>query len=497
MPRRFAFLLCFFFAAQVKAQQSVAVDEKAVDAIAEESLKFWHAPGCAIAVIHEGKVVYLKGHGVRELGKSEPVTPDTVFSCGSLTKAFTATAIGLLVADGKMSWDDPVRKHVPYFRLADPLADREVTLRDLLCHRTGLARHDVLWTYAPWSLEEIVRKMAHLQPQHSFRSTYEYNNLTYITLGFAIEAAAGTPWDSFVRKRLLDPLGMKAAVFSRSDALKAADHAMPHRLAGPDKVVLIEWYNDDKQVRASGSLKTSARDLCAWVRLQLAEGEWEGKQLVARKELLETRRPQMAMPVPPTVAEATETALMSYGLGWRIRDYRGQFVVEHGGAVSGFRAHLLLAPKQHLGIVVLTNLHGADLPPAVCYGILDHAIGLKKKDWNAFHASELSRVQAADRKREEEFLAKRQPGTKPSRELQAYAGEYTHPAYGNLRVRHEADALQIAWSSFTTPLKHFHFDTFISQPVEGLAGQRVVFTLGPDGTPMRVRFLAQDFERRP
>src|SRR5262249_7277952 len=184
-------------------------------------------------------------------------------------------------------WDDHVRKHVPFFRLADPLADRDVTLRDLLCHRTGLAAHDVLWRGAPWGLEESVRRMAHLRPAHPFRARYRYNNLTYITLGFAITKASGGPWHEFVRRRLFDPLGMKGAVFTRSEMLKA-DHATPHRLTRDGKVEVMPLSDDDRKVRASGSVKAGVRDLSRWVRFQLAEGAWDGKQLVSRANLLET-----------------------------------------------------------------------------------------------------------------------------------------------------------------------------------------------------------------
>src|SRR5262249_34369969 len=193
----------------------------------------------------------------------------------------TATAIALLVDEGKVKWDDPVRKHVPFFRLADPLADRDVTLRDLLCHRTGLAAHDALWRHAPWSLEESVRRMAHLKPAHSFRARYQYNNLAYITLGFAVSKASGMPWNDFVRRRLFGPLGMKGAVFTRSEVLKG-DHASAHHLSGAGKVEVIPLYDDDEQKRASGSVKAGVRDLSRWVRFQLAAGAWDGKPLVSK-----------------------------------------------------------------------------------------------------------------------------------------------------------------------------------------------------------------------
>ena len=314
-------------------------DTAAFDAILDGALKTWRTPGVAAVIVRDDEVIYLKGAGVRERGKDDPVTPETLFGIGSLTKAFTATAVAQLVDDGAMNWDDPVRKHLPAFRLADPLADRDVTLRDLLCHRTGLVRHDLLWRYAPWSLEESVRRMAYLKPSHSFRSVYEYNNLGYIAAGLAVGSASKSSWREDVQKRLLDPLGMTGAVFTRSAVLKAADHASPHRRNADDKIEVLSWYNDDDQVRGSGSIKAGVRDLGRWLRFQLAGGVLDGKRYVSASALAETHAPQIVMPLDHELARLTETTQMSYGFGWRISDYRGKPLWDHGGAVDGFRPH--------------------------------------------------------------------------------------------------------------------------------------------------------------
>src|SRR6266536_3608366 len=225
-PLLVSLLLVFLLVVPAGAREPAA-DAAAIDAVVNQALQRWHVPGCAVAIVKGERIVYLKGYGVKELGKADRVTPDTLFGIGSCTKAVTATAIALLVEEKKMGWDDPVRKHVPFFRLSDPLADRDVTLRDLLCHRSGLSRHEYLWYRAPWSLEETVRRIGHVEPTHSFRSRYEYNNIAYITLGLAIGSASGMPWNEFVQKRLFTPLGMTGVGFSRSAALKAPDHASP------------------------------------------------------------------------------------------------------------------------------------------------------------------------------------------------------------------------------------------------------------------------------
>lgn len=487
-------LLGFLLAGPVGAREPAA-DAAAIDAAVNRALKFWHVPGCAVALVKGDGVICLRGYGVKELGKTDRVTPDTLFGIGSCTKAVTATAIALLVEEKKMGWDDPVRKHVPFFRLSDPLADRDVTLRDLLCHRTGLSRHEYLWYRAPWSLEETVRRAGHVRLTHSFRSRYEYNNIAYITLGLAVGSASGMPWNEFVQKRLFTPLGMTGVVFSRSAALKTPDHASPHGLGEAGKIEVIPWYDDDKQVRGSGSIKAGVRDLSRWVRFQLAEGEWEGKQLVSRAVLLETHRPQIVTAIPAPLEDEAETTQSSYGLGWRIDDYRGHLLVLHSGSVDGFRSRITLVPKEKLGVVVLANLAVSEMPAALSASLVDLMLGLKTKDWNGIYKALHEKEAAAQAKRLRAWRATLQPGTKPSRDLEAYAGDYEHAGYGTAKVTREGKSLQLAWSSWRLKLEHFHYDTFATPPSGRLGNQPVTFVLGPDGAPARMRFLGQEFRR--
>ncbi len=467
-----------------------------LDALAEDARTFWNVPGCAVAVVKDDRVVLLKGYGVKEQGKPGAVTADTLFGIGSLTKAISATALAKLVDSGKLGWDDRVRKHVSSFRLKDELADRDVTLRDLLCHRTGLGRHDLLWYRASWGLDDSVERLARLEPALSFRSGFLYNNLAYIALGSAITSASKQPWNEYVRKELFEPLGMSGAVFTRAAVLKAADHATPHRITEADKVEVMPWYDDDRQVRASGSVKAGVRDMSRWLRFQLDEGSWEGKQLIESAVLRETYRPQVVTPVAALLAREADTTQASYGLGWHIRDYRGQAIREHGGQVDGFRAHILLAPKQKVGIVVLANHGSTQLPPALCYALLDRVLGLPKKDWNALWNAQERRERDVERKREEAWKAKRQPGTKPSREPDAYAGDYVNPAYGKATIRKGDEGLALEWSSWKEKLAHFHFDTFTVQGKDRLGGEAATFVLGADGEVARMRFLGQEFRRQ-
>lgn len=496
MPRFSWSLLVLFVFVPARAQDGKTL-EADLDALAREAQKAWQVPGFSVVVIKDDKVVLLKGYGVRQNGKQQAVTPDTIFSIGSLTKAMTATALAKLVEQGKVKWDDPVRKHVPFFRLSDPLAERDVTIRDLLCHRCGLGKHDFLWYGAPWTLEDSVRRMAHLDFEKPFRSTYVYNNLAYITLGFVIANASGSPWEEYVRKEIFTPLGMNATVLIRADALKNPDHAMPHRLTPNGKgVEPLVWYDDDKQIRASGSVKLNARDLSAWMRFHLQEGKWEGKQLVALEALRETYRPQVIAPTPPLHVREAETTQTSYGLGWRVRDHRKQALLEHSGAVDGFRAHLILAPKKKIGVAVLANAQGCEMQTALSYALLDRALGLPKKDWYAKILAFEQQQRDAEQKREASIEARRKKGTKSSLEPAGYEGEYTHPAYGVATVRRDGTSLVLNWNQWKMPLVHFHFDTYTVDAAPRIKSEPVTFTLGPDGDVVRLRFLAQDFRKK-
>ena len=385
--------------------------------------------------MRDDAVVYLKGHGLshlREIGGNDKVTPDTVFPLASCSKAFTTTAMALLVDEGKMAWDDPVRRHVPFFRLSDPLADHAVTLRDLLCHRTGLRGHDLLWYRAPWSPEEAVRRAGLLPLDAISRSLARsrYQSTMFTAAGLAVSQAAGMPWHDFVKKRLLDPLDMSATVFTSTAAAKAADRASGHRFNQLGNVVTLATAPMEKP-DAAWTAHSTARDLAKWLRFQLGDGMTDGKRLVSAHNLEETHAPQMVIPLLG-IPRAThpETVQMSYALAWVVQDYRGEKLVSHAGALDGFRVHLTMVPHQRLGIVVLANLEGTRMNLALSNALVDHLLGAPKKDWNGLYLR-LMRGEA-DKVTEQAraWEARRVQGTKPNHELSDYAGRYENPAYG-------------------------------------------------------------------
>jgi hypothetical protein len=322
----------------------------------------------------------------------------------------------------------------------------------------------------------------------------------YMAAGFAAAAASKTTWPELVRRRLLTPLGMKGVVFSRSEVLKTPDHSSPHQRGMDGKVRAVPWYDDDKQIRASGSMKASARDLTRWVRFQLGDGTFGGRRLLSAKNLRETHTPQMVIRLEGA-ARAThpEATQLSYGLGWNIADYRGHLTWSHTGGTEGFRSRIVLVPRAKLGIILLMNADvgtsHASMHYAVTNRLLDRLLGCVEKDWNAYYNRLVKEYEEGLRAVKKARQAKQKKGTKPSHPLTAFAGTYRQPAYGTAAVAVEKGGLVLRWSSYRCGLKHYHYDTFDVEGDRLFENQQVVFGLRADSKVAEMTFLDVTFQK--
>lgn len=455
------------------------LDPTAIDAIVKDALRAWEVPGVAVAIVRGDEVIHLKGYGYKNVETKEKVTPDTIFPIASCTKGFTTTAMAMLVDEGKMAWDDPVRKHVPSFHLSDPLADGQVTLRDLVTHRTGVGSHELLWYRSPWSREEVIRRIGLVKPTHSFRSRFHYQTTMFTVAGVAVEAASKMKWEEFVHKRIFESLKMSRSSFTTSPAEKDPDHASPHRKNG-SRAGVIPWYPIDRPEPA-GSINSTARDLSNWVRLHVNDGRFGDKELVSAKNLGETHTPQTIIRMEGQARDMnTETTQMSYGMGWVIQDYRGHLQVSHAGAIDGFRAHFTLLPRQKIGIVLLNNLDRTQMNLALSNNLVDFLLGLPIKDWNAYVARQVKKGEEAARQRHEERENNRKPGTRPTLASKEYTGKYEDPAYGVATITLEDGNLVWKWSTFSATLEHYQDDTFtVSHNI--LGEPLLIFSLDSNG----------------
>jgi CubicO group peptidase (beta-lactamase class C family) len=471
--------------------------ERALDTLAAETMSAWRVPGLAIAVVQNDRVVYMKGFGVKELGKTDPVTPDTLFEIASTTKAFTTTAMAMLVDQKKIAWDDPVRKYVEYFHLGDSRADSLVTLRDIVSHRTGLSRHDELWDYTDWPRERIIRSVASVKLSRPFRSAYQYQNIMFALAGEVVASAAKTTWEEFVKTKIFEPLGMTHTRIAFAD-WKTSQHATGHRFEAAADRVSVQPMVDYGPIAPAGQIKSSVHDMAQWVRFQLAGGAIDGKRLIPAEALGETHLPQTMIRIEGLGKEATpETNLQAYGLGWVVQDYRGQVLISHGGSINGFRTQVALLPKQNAGLVVLSNLSRSLAVAALRNNMIDRLIGGPRRDWNQLllDVDRKSVIQDETKKRERE--AKRRADTKPSRELQSYAGTYENSGYGQAAVAIENGGLVLRWNRLSVPLTHFHFDTFSASIPEDDFDEQVQFQLGADGEVKTMTLFGEEFLRNP
>jgi CubicO group peptidase (beta-lactamase class C family) len=446
----------------IAALALAAPDPAPMDAIVREALRSWGVPGVAVAIVRPDEVIYLHGHGTVGIGMPQPITPQTLFPISSCTKGFTVTLLAQLVDEGKLDWDDHVRQHVPTFHLGDPLADNEIRIRDLLCHRTGLATHEFLWYRAPWSRAELIRRVGLLPLDRPFRTTFQYQNTMFVVAGQAAENAAGAPWEKLVKDRLLTPLGMTQTL-THADNVPEAKLPRGYRL-GPDGLVPVPLYLLDKPDPAC-SILSNATDLAKWLQFHLRDGKVDGKPLVKKASLDTTRSPQFALPLDDLERDMhPESTQLSYGMGWVVQDYRGRPLASHAGVLDGFRAHLTLAPRDGVGIVILANHERTRMNLALSNSLLDHVLGLEKRDWNRIIQDALTR--AAKRARENAPPVARLTGTKPRLPLASYAGKYEHPAYGTITVRLAGESLRWSYNRFTGPLEHYQLDSFqLREPV--------------------------------
>jgi CubicO group peptidase (beta-lactamase class C family) len=440
----------------------------------------------AIAIVKGKDVTWSKGFGLRDVEKNLPVTADTIFAIGSSTKAFTTFALGTLVDEGKVEWDKPVRNYIPWLKLYDPSATERLSVRDLVTHRSGLPRHDLVW-YNNYDAtrEAFVRKLAFLEPSADLREKWQYNNLMYLTAGYLTEVLTGKSWEDAVRARVFEPLGMRRSNFSVKDSQRDNDFAQPYAKRS-DKVVKIP-FRDITNIGPAGSINSSVNEMAHWVIAHLNGGKYGDKQIASASTVNEMHLPQMATGAPGDHAEISS---MDYGLGWMIDTYRGHQRVQHGGNIDGFSANVVLFPKDKLGIVVLTNLNGTPLRDLITRELADRFFKLSNVQWIDAAAANRATLEAASKAGESKKEAARVAGTQPAHKLEDYVGEYDHPGYGIVKVSLNAGKLTASFNAIETPLEHWHYETFNGGKGKEVTFENMKYTFQTDAKGYVARLVA-------
>lgn len=434
----------------------------------------WKVPGVGIAIVKGEELIYAKGFGLRNVAQNLPATADTLFAIGSCSKAFTATALAMLVEEGKLDWDKPLRTYLPTFKMWDDYVTERMTPRDLVTHRSGLPRHDLMWYGAPFTRRQMFDRLRYLEPSRGFREAYQYQNLMFMTAGVLLEEVTGQTWEEFIRERFFAPLQMSGSNTSVNDSQKAADFALPY-VESKEQITWTPFRNIDA-IGPAGSINSSVREMAHWVIAQLNGGKFKGTQVIPEKALLETHKPHTVM--ASTLRYEDELFYPLYALGWSVNAYRGHRMLAHGGGIDGFTAHVSFMPKDKLGVVILTNKGGTRLTGILAYNVYDRLLGLEPAPWNQRNKNEVARERETQQKNEREAEADRKPNTQPSHALADYAGEFEHPGYGVLTIWENAGKLNASYNGFTLALRHFHFDVF--EAGEGPLS-RTKFTFGLNG----------------
>ena len=454
----------------------------------------WSIPGAAVVIVHGDEVVYANGFGVREVGGADPVDENTIFAVGSSSKAFTTAALAMLVDEGRLSWDDPVIDHLPEYRLSDPYITRDLRVRDLMMHNSGLTRGDRMWYGSGLTRDEVLHQVRFQPVALPLRATFRYNNTTWIAAGAVIRAVSGQSWDDFVASRIFRPLGMARSNTTVRELDRLDNVATPH-LAAPDGIAYAVPYRNIDNAGPAGSINSSALQMAQWVRLHLGRGEYEGERIFSEDQAADMHAPHMVIPREGSWALTwPESDFITYGMGWFVTSYRDVTMISHGGNIDGMTAYVGFVPKGDYGMVILSNLNGANgFSSALAHRIIDRMEGGEGLPWHDMMMEAWDRLMAEAREAEEEVIAGRVPDAPHTLPLGAYSGTYESEMYGEITVTEIDGALRVSYGAdFAGTLEHWHYDTFRSNWDDiASEGEFMRFELGTDG---RVAMLHAEIE---
>jgi CubicO group peptidase (beta-lactamase class C family) len=417
------------------------------------------APGLAVAVVRGDEIVLLEGFGYRDRAAELPVTPETAFPLASVTKSFTGTAAAVLVDEGLLDWDTPVREYVPTFELYDPFATEHVTMRDLLAQVWGVSRNDAMWANRDTSRKELFERLRYLEPFAEIRTIHHYSNLGYMAAGYIIGEVAGSSWEEVVRTRLFEPLGMSSSNFSIREAKHWPNVARAYERRD-DEVTLIDYYERQEAIGPCGAITSTAADLANWLRLHVNRGRFTGRQVVSEEQMHQVRIAQ-APYREHTRYEEMPGGNSGYGFGWSVDDYRGHSLVNHGGGINGFSTWAAFMPDIEVGVAILCNIGAAAaITRSVGRSVFDRFLGLDEVPWYARYKQDASEGAECGARSDDAEARRQVQGTSPAHELTDYAGTFEHPAYGTLVLTLRDGDIVGRFNDYDFSLSHYHYDHF-------------------------------------
>lgn len=467
--RTHALLLLAFVAAPALAAAppaSAPPQLPGLDAYVQRTMHDWHVPGLAVVVVKDGKVVAARGYGVRELGKPDKVDADTLFDIGSNSKAFTVAALGTLVSSGKLKWDTPVVDELRNFKLESPYVTQNTTLRDLLTHRTGYCDPGAAWYTS--DADDIITRMRWQKAEYGFRAMFCYNNVQYLAASRFIHAITGRSWNDYVAQHLFQPLGMTHTVSTDAAVAASNNVAMPHGMVDGKPAVLHRYWPHNMDVFAAvGGIWSSANDMGHWLEMLLADGKYDGRQVLDAKVLAAMQTPQMPIQAGTGVGDEIRTwmpggTFHAYGMGLFVQDDGGHKIVWHAGDIDGMASAVVLVPKARLGIAVMSNMDHADARFAIVAHVLQAMLDLPGHDLEPALLAAERKDEADGAAKDRKLAATRVADSKPPLPLAGYAGTYSDKLDGTARIalEHGRLVLHLGNPGFVGDLLPWHDNTF-------------------------------------
>jgi len=451
-------------------------------------LKDWKAAGFAVAVIEKNKIVYSKGFGYRDMEKKLPVTPATLFAIGSCTKAFTSSLLGLLEKEGKLELEKPVRNYLPELKFYNDIMNDQITVKDLMCHRTGLPRHDLSWYFFTTTRDSLIQRIRYQEPTAGIREVYQYNNFMFLAQGVLAEKLYNRKWEQLIKEKFFDSLGMTTSNFSVKDMERSNDASIGYYVKKDSIIDKLDYYNIDAMGPA-GSINSNVTEMSNWVITWINGGKFNGKQILPSQYVNQAMSSQMIASGALPDKENPDIHLSNYGFGWSLSSYRGHYRVQHGGNIDGFSANVTFYPSDSIGIVILVNQNGSTVPGIVRNLISDRMLNLTRNDWNTYLKKNDDKAKASAKDAANKGVPNIKKNTKLTYDLKTYEGLYTNPGYGTWDISVLNDSLFAFLPNNKIWLRPYYYDIFECFDVDKKTGidtsdkgfPRVHFTMNIQG----------------
>ena len=462
-------IICFYLLSSIGFAQDKEIQKKmkSFDKEMEQNLKDWNIPGVGIGIVKDGKLVYVKGYGYRDYEKKLPITANTLFQIASNTKLFTSTAIGFLVNEGKLDWDKPIKTFVPSIQFYNNELNNTITIRDMLSHRTGVTRHDLIWYKSDFNRTELFEKLKYLEPSQPLRQGFIYNNLMYAASGHIISLIEGKTWEQFVQEKILNPLEMNSTVFSISDMTKNSDIFVPYNEKRDSNVLYkIDYLNQTDGLGPAGSLISNINDLSHWLSALMNKGVYNGKQVLPESVVDATLEPSIALHNSGLDQGFTEILNPVYGMGRQSQSYRGHQLVLHGGDLNGIHSQISYMPQDNIGIIVFVIGDHSMSYNSIVYNAYEHLLGMSITPWSQRGIVNRDANRKESKLGREKVTIGQVKNAKPSHPLIDYLGDFENPTYGIISISAKDTLMHFKFHNMESPMHHFHYDRFDTEDDE-------------------------------